>query len=441
MFKYSSVPAYSFGKYTKPTNETPVPGPGSYDHQKADKFTMKQEITSVKLKPGKSYDLISNNPTGPGDYNLPDTNWKAPTSKFSHAERGKIHTEQIPGPGNYNPDEMADKLKSEKRNIVFGKAERINFENGKTNLPGPGQYESQEVAQMAEKFRARSGYKFDKSKRDGMYKDTISPGPGAYQPKADVILESDGRGYSLGKSKGRNASSTKLVPGPGSYNPQNNTSNRNIKFQKNERINALIKKSEIPGPGQYEADKVAKSMYAAPGIKFSKGQPKLKENNVPGPGNYEIKQIALDKRSAKFTKDKKNQVQVSKVPGPGTYDQTLDQSSKVGRFKFNKDEKSKVIRKEVPGPGTYEPHLDGTQICFKQAKEKRLRDYNTPVPGPGQYNYDPNLWNKHYPKFGSGHKQENKSSTVAPGTYNIPHSIPDVPKYNYPGNEKRKIRL
>ena len=32
-------------------------------------------------------------------------------------------------------------------------------------------------------------------------------------------------------------------------------------------------------------------------------------------------------------------------------------------------------------------------------------------------------------------------NSVGPGDYNIPSTIPDVPKYNYPDNSHRKIKF
>ena len=440
MFKYSHVPAYSFSKSQKKLNAPTVPGPGAYEPAKGELLQKKHDVTSVKMKPSHAPDFSSKIRIGPGQYNIPDDNWRSPAASFPHAERSKAVVSQVPGPGQYNPDSIAERLKAEQRNVVFPKADRVTVDCGRKQLPGPGQYNCHELNPLADRFRAKSGYRFDKSKRDGMYPDRKGPGPGAYEAKPESVLEGTCRGYSLGKFEGRGVVPDSKVPGPGTYNAANATSCRNIKFGKNERGSSLLKKSEAPGPGQYEPERVFSKLVASPGVKFSKSETKLKASAVPGPGNYEVKG-ALEKRGVPFLKEQKHKLVVNDVPGPGTYDQTANMSARTGQFKFDKDKRSKECPNQVPGPGAYQPRFDDKQVCFKVAKEKRLRNYETAVPGPGQYNYDPKLWDKHFPKFGAKHYKENKGLSVAPGTYDIPPSIPDVPKYNYPSREKRKIKL
>lgn len=441
MFNYSSVPAYSFGKSTKTEQNSKLPGPGAYDPNKADKITQKQEITSVKLKPGHFPEFSNGVKIGPGQYNIPDNNWSSPTAKFSHADRNKIYSKNVPGPGAYNSDNMEERLKADQKNIVFGKSERINANILKNNIPGPGQYEVNEVNQSADRFRAESGYKFDKSKRDGLYKNSMSPGPGTYDAKVNYIVESAPRGYSLGKHNGRANLANKNIPGPGAYDPLLCESHKNIKFPKKERLNMIIKKDNTLGPGQYNQDIAMNKLSAKPGIKFSKSEAVFKENKLPGPGNYDPKVSIFEKRAVPFLKEERIKQFRSDVPGPGQYENNLDQTSKVGRFKFDKQIRGQKYKSDVPGPGTYESKNNETALSYKLSKQERLVDKKSLVPGPGNYNPDPKYWDLHFPKFGKSEDRVKKGGVVGPGMYNIPHTIPDVASYNYPGLDKRKIKL
>lgn len=439
MFKYSHVPAYSFGKSTKPDGTAKLPGPGAYDPDKADRFTRKQEATSVKLKPSHEPNFNSKSQVGPGQYDLPDDNWAKPSTKFSKAERGKWNPNPVPGPGQYDYEHIQETIKSEQQNVKFGKAPRNSHGGNLKAIPGPGQYDVQEVSQRVERFRAKSGYKFDKSDRVGMYKDKPVPGPGAYDAKQEYVLEHK-RGYSLGKAKYNQLLPSKTVPGPGAYEPVLTSANPNVKFGKDERVTIPLKKG-VPGPGQYDASDQFNKLSAKPGVKFCKSEAHFKENKVPGPGNYDPKVGALEKRSVPFLKEERGKVVPSRVPGPGQYDNTLDLTAKVGNFKFGKEPRGKSAVKPVPGPGAYDPKTESSQPTYKIGKQERLIDHKSIVPGPGNYNYDPKLWDKHFPKFGQAGALGQKQNPVGPGMYEIPGTIPDVPRYNYPDSANRKIKV
>jgi hypothetical protein len=439
MFKYSHVPAWSFGKSQKPDPAQAIPGPGAYDPDKADHVTRKQEITSVKIKPSHLPDFHSNNKVGPGQYNPTNDNWKSPTAKFPHAERGRSITKNVPGPGQYDYDKTEEALKCEKKNTVFPKATRL--QGLKSMGPGPGQYQTQENTTRVERYRAQSGYRFDKTVREGMYKDKPVPGPGTYTANPEYILESKGRGYSLGKASGKRPVDGVSVPGPGTYDPTEKGASGNIKFGKRERINPEIKKTAIPGPGQYEADQVFNKLVAQPGVKFGKSSTITKENQLPGPGNYDPQVSAFDKRSAAFMKEERGKMHVNPVPGPGQYDSSIGLTSKSGNIRFGKEARGRDYATPVPGPGAYDSKANEGAPTFKMPRDTRLKDHRNDVPGPGQYDQDMKYWDKHFPKFGHATALGMKGLDIGPGMYTVPHSIPDVPRYNYPGYETRKIKI
>lgn len=439
MFKYSHVPAYSFGKSHKPEGLQAVPGPGAYDPDKADKVTRKADPTSVKLKPGREYDGKGKNPVGPGQYDPLNDNWKATLGKFPHAERGRQNDNQVPGPGQYDYDVTEEKLKVEKKNVVFGKESRNKAL--KESGPGPGQYQSTDTTARVERYRAQSGYKWDKSARDGMYRKSEAPGPGTYEAKPEYVLESTGKSYSLGKASGKRPVLGVGIPGPGAYDPNELTASGNIKFGKMERVNPALTKRDVPGPGQYDPDQAFSKLTSPPGVKFPKSSQHAKENAIPGPGNYDPKVSALEKRAVAMPKEPRGKMRESGVPGPGQYDNNVDLSVKTGNFKFGKEVRGKSVVTLAPGPGTYDANLRDGKPTFKMGKDVRLKDRKNDLPGPGQYDPDGKPWDKHFPKFGHSGALNTKGLDVGPGMYQVPHSIPDVPRYNYPSEEKRKIKI
>jgi len=88
---------------------------------------------------------------------------------------------------------------------------------------------------------------------------------------------------------------------------------------------------------------------------------------------------------------------------------------------------------ESPGPGTYgyaEPAHTRSNIAIGTAKRGKF--HREDVPGPGNYNSATTLSG---PKFGFGSEAKLKASTdEGPPMYNIPASIPNVPKYGLSGD-------
>lgn len=439
MFKYSHVPAYSFGKSGKPDCNVNIPGPGAYDPQKADHMIRKVDQTSVKIKMGRDYNNKGVNQVGPGQYDPKNDNWKPMLGKFTHAERGRQSDNKVPGPGMYDFESTEDKLKNERTNVVFGKAirGRADQEQG----PGPGTYECTETPARVERYRAQSGYKWDKSQREGMYRKSEVPGPGAYEAKPEYVLETTGKSYSLGKGSRKCPVLGVGIPGPGAYDLNEMALSSNIKFGKKQRMNLDLVKGNEPGPGQYNVDQAFTKLTGTQGVKFLKSSFHCKENAVPGPGNYDPKVTALEKRGVAMNKAPRGKLTESGVPGPGQYDNNLDLSVKVARVKFGKEMRGNSLVNKVPGPGAYETSINEDKPTFKMGKAVRLKDYKNEQPGPGQYDTDGKAWDKHFPKFGNANAVPGKTNEVGPGMYSVPHSIPDVPRFNYPSLEKRKIKI
>lgn len=181
-------------------------------------------------------------------------------------------------------------------------------------------------------------------------------------------------------------------------------------FPKSPRIKDS--KSEIPGPGAYSLGDKDKR---ANGYMSKKGREGLHSTDMPGPGAYNdvdaFQRLSSAKGGIKFGKSSAHSL-ANDIPGPGAYsqDSPLVAGKKGGGIKFGKDPRDHLQRDDKPGPGAYD--LAPTVITGPNAKYS-------------------------FPKA----PRDKQPKDEAPFYYNVPHTIPDVAKYNYPPENKRKIHL
>lgn len=172
-------------------------------------------------------------------------------------------------------------------------------------------------------------------------------------------------------------------------------------------------KSEIPGPGAYDQNFKALEKQTGKGFVSKLGRQGLRGSEIPGPGAYDdetaFKRLSSAKGGAKFPKSQTIDPR-SDIPGPGAYngDPTVVSKS-TGGIKFGHEPRDRQLRDEKPGPGAYD--ID-TKVLKGEAK-----------------------WS-----FGKAPRTKDLKDD-GPGHYEIPHSIPDVARYNYPAVDKRKIHL
>lgn len=168
------------------------------------------------------------------------------------------------------------------------------------------------------------------------------------------------------------------MPGPGAYDVHSRLTEPASKPHVSKVGRAGLRASEVPGPGAYQDEAAFKRISSpAGGVRFGAGRPEGK----PSP-----------------------------VPGPGAYDPALQpSSSKQPSVKFGREPRDRAAKSEIPGPGAYEQNLKYPGSAAKFSFGKAARE------------------------------QPVKNET--PDFYDIPHSIPNVPKYNYPEPAKRKIHL
>ena len=428
MFKFNSVPAYSIGKARPKHHDDSLPGPGAYNTNKLIDIKEKHVGTTVLYKPSTSKSVSKTNEIGPGAYNV---NMKGHVKGYYHGkskgDRQILKNNDTPGPGQYNYDQFIQKF-TKSNHVVFDKTKKNRQD---TSLPvGPGQYDTQKYTMFEGKNKAWS---FNKAKNTKDNENTI-PGPGSYNSQKYYDSRDKGPGFSLTKaSKFKGLKNN--TPGPGMYNNEIRAfSNRGHHFPKSQE---KAKIEEIPGPGHYDPN-VNKLKDKAPGIKFEKTDKLNKIQNIPGPGQYENKLSAFTSKGAIFNKSKRENTRNDDKPAPGHYNIPL--IDKPIGIVFDKQAVRNFKINSIPGPGQYN-YEEKHKAKFALPKASKKTETNE-VPGPGHYNTKFDDWNKRVPGFDrTGRLGKENTLPVGPGHYNIPHSIPDVPKYNYPDVSQRKIHI
>ena len=187
---------------------------------------------------------------------------------------------------------------------------------------------------------------------------------------------------------------------------------------------------DTPGPGAY-INAGQNPSYGSPSVKIGTA----KRNNYgkddkPGPGNYDVSS-SRPATAKSFPKAARNtQGRKKDNPGPGAY---MHQDVKEGPQFSMSVKHYKSYETDTPGPGTYgyaEPAHTRSNVAIGTAKRGKMQKQD--VPGPGNYNSYTTLSG---PKFGFGTQSKlKKSSDEGPPMYNIPASIPNVPKYGLSGD-------
>jgi hypothetical protein len=108
-----------------------VPGPGTYS---GIENIIWNKNPSFSLPKSRRDNLIKSEAPGPGQYESPESyikvTEKSPDYKFSNDKRLKEEVNFVPGPGNYNPQDIIGK-----RGLYI--SSRLKDHEG-LNVPGPG---------------------------------------------------------------------------------------------------------------------------------------------------------------------------------------------------------------------------------------------------------------------------------------------------------------
>lgn len=135
----------------------------------------------------------------------------------------------------------------------IGKRNELSGSPDIRSRPGPGTYTTKSFIGEGPKIGMKSRDSLKDNSR------TLSPGPGAYEPKMTSVL---GKAPSVGLGHGKRSGALELKSG-----------------------------STVPGPGYYPVKEIKE------GPRFGFGTSKRaedKSNNVPGPGKYEIPSMVGD---------------------------------------------------------------------------------------------------------------------------------------------------
>ena len=217
------------------------------------------------------------------------------------------------------------------------------------------------------------------------------------------------------------------------------TTTKTAKFQVPDSM--TLTRLTIASPNTMEV--VLTSHTAAVFGKSSRGG--LDMTSSPGPGAYDLGTGTGTKSGRAFIARKgRDDLRASDTPGPGAYDDQVafDRlSSAKGGLRFGKS--SNLARPDgIPGPGAYEQNgvADKRGGGVKFGREPREHDFGDDKPGPGAYNeyggISPNPSKYTFSKAPRDKQQVDNT----PFYYDLPPSIPDVAKYNYPDVAHRKIK-
>ena len=426
IYKFGSVPAYSFGQKPKGDLGNINPGPGNYDWSH-EAINIKNKNPSWGFgKQARGGDLGNPNP-GPGNYD-PSRGDKI-KGGYLGSKGANQRQLSVPGPGSYDPNNVAMKQRNSPKYTMVG---RGNVGNPGDN-PGPGSYDP-----MADKIQHQSfsGKIISKAARDAQSK-SYTPGPGNYDILNDLFSRKNGK---FGNDKRHWEVSGTPNVGPGLYDQKSIfDEKKGWVMGKGERD--LKYGNMSPGPGTYDYNA---SSFANRGWKQgTEPRDRSKPSLNPGPGNYDLKDNLFNNSYGKINPENKGGPSGPNNPGPGAYDADYNVSKNANpKFAFGK-EKKRDIDSYVPGPGAYDGNPLDRKGFAMDRQDRNMKQGNL-NPGPGAYDGNADGKFKGASKWGFGTEPRGKvkeGNQPGPGNYDIPHTIGDVSNYGQPAQEKRKIHL
>ena len=420
--KHASAPAYSIGqKYAAEpvTTDKLSPSPDTYNIRR-------EEIIVPARSFGKGPRSMSAPKAdfpGPGSYNIPnflDLSMSAKSNKRvkpgSHrGDKSKIDT---PGPASYNPQKPKTVIGFSMGNKTF------NFVSEKVSELGPGQYDANYSS-----VKPVVTNTIGRGKRTPQEPPNV-PGPGAYSAAEikevpQFVFPKEPRGKRFIPD----------YPGPGEYSIPGLTDELKHKMGKTilPRRPLITKDSSDLGPGAYNA----KLPTTSPSFSVGRGKRPdiIGVSQKPGPGAYAPKDQTAGVHSKSFgTGLRPPMSKVNQFPGPGAYEfnSFTEQGPKYSLVGRKADPKNPTV---PPGPGQYDPDISSVKpqgvhaVIGTGQRTNESRRGLKGVPGPGAY--DP-LVRSDQPKwsFKKDPKEKiNFADEPGPGQYEIPSSVPDVPKY------------
>ncbi|OMJ95611.1 hypothetical protein SteCoe_1040 [Stentor coeruleus] len=371
--KHSSSPAYSIGiKYSSELK------------------------TTNKLSPS------------PDTYNIRPKDISVPSTRFSKAPKLDSNPKSIsPGPGAYTLSSFVDMTLTKPKGKT-PKPGKSKNDQSKVETPGPASYNPSKPKTMI-------SYTIG-NKLFGMQTETLSLGPGYYNPKMDSIFPV--KSNTISKSPRDISFIRSDLPGPGHYEISPIRESPKHGFGKEQRIKEVV--GNFPAPGQYNINDIAEAARKKMGKTMLPKRKLLNEDNkIPGPGAYSS---SYRNESPSFTigKGKRKILMVlSKIPGPGTYTPTSSPSKSPGKTIGTALRPSINQKSLTPGPGAYETLTytsSGPKYTLKGRKEKIEETCSSP--GPGHYEPDINSIKSDIPHAIIG--TDKRIIGLKPGNFNVP---------------------
>lgn len=348
--KFSSVPAYSFGKSKSQEKIGNIPGPADYKG-KWNKLSVKKiaprvpfnralEERSYPINKRKNqiYEHILENSesTNKSKRNSNIRGMKKGIYKdYSQIKLGDSYYNYRVGPGSYD---IYKSTLSRKGSAVIPKA--LSKTTGKNKrIPGPGQYLGQRST-LEKKGGVNPTAKTGRLSYD---KEIMSkPGPADYNYNYSSFTK---KGVARLKPPSREGSKSS-IPGPGDYDVYPKSSlDKGVPIP---RIGRKAEVSETPGPGHYNIYGNKKSK----GVKIPRARSTEKLDHTPGPGDYNIDYSTFgDNKGASKIGDSKRWLNIQEYPGPADYDNRVN--SKRKGVIFNRSIRWKKNKGHKVGPGSY----------------------------------------------------------------------------------------
>ena len=248
-----------------------VPGPGAYEHQKfigweGPGYSFPKE----KFNHADAVDVSLLNKTinypSPTTYhssiryisNSPEISMSKLERKDTTSDKG---AKQFPGPGYYHPNKYNSSVMTHFPMWSLYRSERDESKNEQAKkkqritTPGPGYYNINQgripcgpIYSLAQKFKEK---KLDNTPGPGQYNSVIVHLP--CEPKFSMGKEKrseDDKKEEENDNKKIKKDKNTVLPGPGAYNVKDQLFTKSVQFTKAKKLSNKI--SDVPGPGHYK---------------------------------------------------------------------------------------------------------------------------------------------------------------------------------------------
>ena len=323
---------------------------------------------AMSYRHGEVRDSRADNP-GPGAYNYQPTFANEAPKAYMHTRNGDpMGINSIsPGPGAYSPDYNTQKSRAPSASMHI-RPESRSIETS----PGPSDYQiDRSLGGQKSTMHSRTG--------DPMGINSISPGPGAYNP--GDANKTKAPSYTM---KGRHESTSQVNTAP--YRDLPSSIGQGPKISLGSR-HATRDVENTPGPAYIppalgaDAPKVAMS--------YRHGEVRDSRADNPGPGAYDYKaQFGNEAPKAYMHSRTGDPMGINSIsPGPGAYSPDYNsQKKRAPSASMHIRPESRSIETS-PGPSDYQIDRSlGGQASTMHARTGDPMGINSISPGPGAYN-------------------------------------------------------